>query len=149
MPQETPSDSRLWRSQYFPLLRNIRINTNTPSQTPATRLSILADRHMTLRRKGDLRNCSNSVQRNNAGILSWKIPERIQAAAYSNCATIIKNTDGEGYELITSPYYASSLNNDGSRTLQPNCHSVNYNTSRETLWKLLRASEVSQSRSFP
>ena len=43
---ETPRGSRLWRSQYFPLLRNIRISTNTSSQTPATRLpsrsSILA-----------------------------------------------------------------------------------------------------------
>ena len=38
LPQETPRGSRLWRSQYFPLLRNIRISTNTPSQTPATRL---------------------------------------------------------------------------------------------------------------
>ena len=40
MPQETPRGSRLWCSQYFPLLRNIRISTNTPSQTPATRLSV-------------------------------------------------------------------------------------------------------------
>ena len=38
LPQETPRGSRLWRWQYFPLLRNIRISTNTPSQTPATRL---------------------------------------------------------------------------------------------------------------
>ena len=40
LPQETPRGSRLWRSyyKYFPLLRNIRISTNTPSQTPATRL---------------------------------------------------------------------------------------------------------------
>ena len=38
LPQETPRGWRLWRSQYFPLLRNIRISTNTPSQTPATRL---------------------------------------------------------------------------------------------------------------
>ena len=30
---------KLESSQYFPLLRNIRINTNTPSQTPATRLN--------------------------------------------------------------------------------------------------------------
>ena len=37
LPQETPRGSRLWRSQYFPLLRNIRISTNTPSQIPATR----------------------------------------------------------------------------------------------------------------
>ena len=40
LPQETPRGSRLWRSQYFPLLRNIRISTNTPSQTPATRLDV-------------------------------------------------------------------------------------------------------------
>ena len=40
LPQETPRGSRLWRSQYFPLLRNIRISTNTPSQTPATRLMV-------------------------------------------------------------------------------------------------------------
>ena len=38
LPRETPRGSRLWRWQYFPLLRNIRISTNTPSQTPATRL---------------------------------------------------------------------------------------------------------------
>ena len=37
--QETPRGSRLWSSQYFPLLRNIRISTNTPPQTPATRLT--------------------------------------------------------------------------------------------------------------
>ena len=36
LPQETLRGSRLWRSQYFPLLRNIRISTNTPSQTPPT-----------------------------------------------------------------------------------------------------------------
>ena len=40
--QETPRGSRLWRSQYFPQLRNIRISTNTPSQTPATRLIQMA-----------------------------------------------------------------------------------------------------------
>ena len=39
LPQETATGSRLWRWQYFPLLRNIRISTNTPSQTPATRLA--------------------------------------------------------------------------------------------------------------
>ena len=39
LPQETPRGSRLWRSQYFPLLRNNRISTNTPSETTATRLS--------------------------------------------------------------------------------------------------------------
>ena len=38
LPQETPRGWRLWRSQYFPLLRNIRISTSTPSQTPAKRL---------------------------------------------------------------------------------------------------------------
>ena len=38
LPQETPRGWCLWRSQYFPLLRNIRISTNTPSQTPATHL---------------------------------------------------------------------------------------------------------------
>ena len=38
LPQETPRGSRLWCSQYFLLLRNIRICTNAPSQTPATRL---------------------------------------------------------------------------------------------------------------
>ena len=38
LPQETHKGSRLWRSQYFPLLRNIRISTNTSSQSPATRL---------------------------------------------------------------------------------------------------------------
>ena len=38
LPQETPRGLRLWRSQYFPLLRNIFISTNTSSQTPATRL---------------------------------------------------------------------------------------------------------------
>ena len=27
LPQETPTGSRLWRSQYFPLFRNIRIRT--------------------------------------------------------------------------------------------------------------------------
>ena len=40
LPRETPRGSRLWRWQYFPLLRNIRISTNTPSQTPATRLIV-------------------------------------------------------------------------------------------------------------
>ena len=40
LPQKTPRSSRLWRSQYFPLLRNIRRGTNTPSQTEATRLTI-------------------------------------------------------------------------------------------------------------
>ena len=39
LPQETPGGSPLWRSQYFPLLRNIRIGT-TPSQTPAKRLAL-------------------------------------------------------------------------------------------------------------
>ena len=29
LPQETPRGLRLWRSQYFPLLRNIHISTNT------------------------------------------------------------------------------------------------------------------------
>ena len=42
LPRETPRGSRLWRWQYFPLLRNIRIGTNTPSQTPATRLIQMA-----------------------------------------------------------------------------------------------------------
>ena len=37
LPQETPRGWCLWRSRYFPLLRNIRISTNTPSQNPATR----------------------------------------------------------------------------------------------------------------
>ena len=45
LPRETPRGSRLWRWQYFPLLRNIRISTNTPSQTPATRLLILNKEH--------------------------------------------------------------------------------------------------------
>ena len=45
LPQETPRGSRLWRSQYFPLLRNIRISTNTPSQTPATRLNDIAQKN--------------------------------------------------------------------------------------------------------
>ena len=40
LPQEIPGGSPLWRSQHFPLLRNIRISTNTPSQTPGTRLDL-------------------------------------------------------------------------------------------------------------
>ena len=40
LPQEIPRGWRLWGSQYFPLLRNMRIITNTPSQTPATRLIV-------------------------------------------------------------------------------------------------------------
>ena len=47
LPRETPRGSRLWRWQYFLLLRNIRISTNTPSQTPATRLSILRQTFLT------------------------------------------------------------------------------------------------------
>ena len=36
-PQETPGCSRLWRSQYFPLLRNIRISIRTPLLKPQLR----------------------------------------------------------------------------------------------------------------
>ena len=37
LPQEPPRGSLLWRSQYFPLLRNIRISIRTPLLKPQLR----------------------------------------------------------------------------------------------------------------